>query len=101
MTIDFPSTRYQGSKRRLLGWIASHICDLPFETALDVFGGTGAVSYLFKSMGKSVTYNDVLMSNQQIGLALIENRDVKLSDDVLETILPHPPTPSPLRREGE
>ena len=54
----FPPTRYQGSKRKLLGWIWEHVRDLPFGTALDAFGGTGSVSYLFKQNGKRVTYND-------------------------------------------
>lgn len=85
MNLDFPTTRYQGSKRRLLDWIAAHVRELPFETCLDAFGGTGAVSYLFKRMGKTVTYNDVLASNHQIGLALIENRNTQLSDaDIAE-----------------
>lgn len=77
----FPTTRYQGSKRTLLPWIEAAVRDLPFETALDVFGGTGAVSHLFKRLGKCVTYNDALAFNWQIGLALIENSRITLSDD--------------------
>ena len=30
-----------------------------FHTVLDAFGGTRMVSYLFKRMGKRVTYNDL------------------------------------------
>jgi len=57
---------------------------LEFNTALDVFGGTGVVSYLFKILGKSVTYNDILRSNYTTGLALIENqRNVLLEQDIL------------------
>lgn len=72
----FPSTRYQGSKRKLLPWISESLGDIEFNTVLDAFGGTGAVSYLFKSMGKEVTYNDVLLFNSIIGQALIENDSV-------------------------
>lgn len=72
----FPSTRYQGSKAKLVDWIWGQICDLDFSTALDAFGGTGVVSYRLKQEGKSVTYNDILRFNHQFGLALIENNDI-------------------------
>jgi adenine-specific DNA methylase len=83
---QFPSTRYQGSKRRLLPWIEAAVRDLRFETALDVFGGTGAVSYGFKRLGKGVTYNDALRFNWLIGRALIENRCATLSDEDIEAV---------------
>jgi adenine-specific DNA methylase len=83
----FPSTRYQGSKRALVGWIWENVAHLPFESVLDVFGGTGAVSHLFKNAGKQVIYNDLLKFNQNIGLALIENTDQHLSDDDIHLIL--------------
>ncbi|MGH2410066.1 MAG: DNA adenine methylase [Chloroflexota bacterium] len=69
-THSFPSTRYQGSKRKLAAWIWSHIRDLPFDSALDVFGGTGSISYFLKDRGKEVTYNDNLLFNWHIGTAL-------------------------------
>lgn len=52
----FPSTRYQGSKRSLVDWIWETVHHLPFDSVLDVFGGTGAVSHMFKNAGKQVTY---------------------------------------------
>ena len=75
---QIPQTRYQGSKLKLLPWIWDHIADLSFSSALDAFGGTGSVSFLLKSKGKRVTYNDILKSNFTIGKALIENRSVTL-----------------------
>ncbi len=69
-----PSTRYQGSKAKIIPWIWNLIQDLSFDTALDAFGGTGVVSYWLKHQGKQITYNDTLAFNYQIGLALIENR---------------------------
>jgi adenine-specific DNA-methyltransferase len=83
----FPSTRYQGSKRKLIHWIWENVHALEFETVLDVFGGTGAVSHMFKNAGKRVTYNDILAFNHNIGLALIENYDQKLSEEEIELIL--------------
>ncbi len=44
----FPSTRYQGSKLKIVDWIWENIKDLEFNTALDAFGGTGCVAYLLK-----------------------------------------------------
>lgn len=83
----FPATRYQGSKRALANWIWENVCHLPFESVLDVFGGTGAVSHLFKNAGKQVTYNDYLAFNWNIGAALIENSHETLSDENIEIVL--------------
>ncbi len=74
-----PSTRYQGSKLKLLEWIWDSLRTLEFDTALDAFGGTGCVAYLLKAHGKAVTYNDYLRFNHLIGTALIENSDTTLS----------------------
>jgi len=82
----FPSTRYQGSKRKLAAEIVDHLRDLHFTTVLDAFGGTGAVAYALKEIGKHVTYNDVLNFNHQIGLALIENDEIKLADEEIESV---------------
>lgn len=78
---EFPSTRYQGSKRKILPWIHSVVKDLEFETVLDAFGGSSSVSYLFKKMNKSVTFNDNLTFNYHIGKALIENKKVLLTEE--------------------
>jgi adenine-specific DNA methylase len=75
--IPFPRTRYQGSKYKLLNWFYSIFNELKFDTVLDTFGGTGAVSHLFKKMKKQVTYNDILVSNWYIGKALVENRSIR------------------------
>lgn len=90
LSATFPTTRYQGSKRKLAGWIWSHLEALAFDSVLDVFGGTAVVSHLFKTVGKQVTYNDLLLFNQQIGLALIENDRTTLTAADMELILqPH------------
>lgn len=89
-----PSTRYQGSKLKLLDWIWRNIQEISFHTALDAFGGTGVVSYLLKDRSKQVTYNDSLRFNHLIGMALVENTNVTLSPDDLEVVLtkhPHRP----------
>lgn len=79
----FPSTRYQGSKRKLAPVIADHLLRHSFHSALDAFGGTGAIAYALKQAGKHVTYNDIMKFNHQIGLALIENDSVRLTEEDL------------------
>jgi adenine-specific DNA-methyltransferase len=76
-----PSTRYQGSKFKLLPWLWHHMGNLRFDSALDAFGGTGCVAYMLKSHNKAVTYNDNLKFNYLNGKALIENSSARLSDD--------------------
>jgi len=82
-----PTTRYQGSKRTALPWIYQHVEKLQFHSVLDAFGGTGSVSYLFKLMGKRVTFNDLLLSNYQTGIALIENNSQRLNENDVRFIL--------------
>jgi len=83
----FPQTRYQGSKSKIIDWIWSHVSKLNFSTCLDAFGGTGTVAYKFKKEGKQVIYNDILVFNYLIGLALIENDSERLSQSDIEWIL--------------
>ena len=75
----FPSTRFQGSKLKIVDWIWDAIKNLKFDSCLDAFGGTGSVGYFLKTKGKKVTYNDILKFNWYFGLALIENELVKLT----------------------
>lgn len=84
---SFPSTRFQGSKLKIVDWIWDNIKDIGFDSFLDAFGGTGSLSYLLKAKGKSVCYNDILKFNYYIGLALIENQGVVLNKDEVEFIL--------------
>lgn len=83
----FPSTRFQGSKLKIVDWIWEAIKELRFHTALDAFGGTGCVGYMLKEKGKKVTYNDILKFNWYIGMALIENDKVKLTERDIDFLL--------------
>ena len=84
---SIPSTRYQGSKAKLVNWIWECTKDFEFDTVLDIFGGTGVVAYMYKRKGKTVFYNDYLRSNYLVGLSLIENNTVRLTNDDLERLL--------------
>ncbi len=83
----FPSTRYQGSKYKILKWIGYYTKDLNFNTMLDAFGGTGCVGYMYKKNGKQIFYNDSLKFNHYVGLALIENKKTILNDEDSDFIL--------------
>lgn len=83
----FPTTRYRGSKRKLIYWLYDNVKNIEFESVLDAFGGTGTVSYLFKLMGKSVTYNDYLKFNYWIGKSFIENQKIKISCEDISQLL--------------
>lgn len=85
-SIKFPTTRYQGSKQRFVDWIWNCIKDIPFNSVLDAFGGTGSVSFRLKEEGKEVTYNDILCFNHIIGKALIENTNTILNESELEQL---------------
>lgn len=87
ITAKFPSTRYQGSKAKLVDWIWDQIKELPFDSCLDAFGGTGSVAYRMKQEGKQVTYNDLLRFNYTFGQALIENSAVTLDDQDIDWLL--------------
>ncbi len=91
-----PRTRFQGSKRKLAGWILEQVSRLGYESVLDAFGGTGSVAYAFKQQGKTVTYSDKLHFNHLIGTALIENNEVRLSDEQVQRVA----TASPKRSDN-
>ena len=82
-----PSTRYQGSKYKILEWIDYHTKELKFNSVLDAFGGTGCVGYMFKKNGKQVFYNDSLKFNYYVGLAIIENSETILNGNDIDFIL--------------
>ncbi len=81
-----PPTRYQGSKYKLLPELAQEFAKLDFHTALDAFAGTGSVAYLLKSLGKQVTANDMLLSNELSLRGLIENQRSTLTENHIENI---------------
>lgn len=84
---QYPSTRYSGSKRRLLDWIWECVKDLRFDSVLDAFGGTASVTLMFKRHGKTAHYNDVLKFNQIVGTAVIENSDITVSEKDISAVL--------------
>jgi adenine-specific DNA-methyltransferase len=82
----FPSTRYYGSKRKLLGWIYSRLGSIQFDTVLDAFGGTGSVSLLFKVMRKRVTYHDGFRFNEDVARTVLASQPALTRNDVAATL---------------
>jgi adenine-specific DNA-methyltransferase len=62
----FPTTRYQGSKRKIADPLAEAFSRLDFRSALDLFSGSGTVTLLLRHLGKTVDANDYLIFNQNI-----------------------------------
>jgi DNA adenine methylase/adenine-specific DNA-methyltransferase len=69
----YPALRYMGSKHRLLPWLAETFARVSFTSALDLFSGSGSVSYLLKTMGKRMIANDFLEFAHHLAIAAIEN----------------------------
>lgn len=83
---QFPDPQYLGAKHTHLSWIKKHI---PYnvKTAVDAFAGSQSVAFLFKQMGFKTITNDFLNFNNQIGLALIENNNEKLTPKDIDLLL--------------
>lgn len=74
--MTLPVTRYYGSKRKLVDriWEEFENRHLEFQSFLDVFGGTGIMSYNMASHGKDVIYNDIFTFNCKIAEALLASQ---------------------------
>jgi len=78
-TMKYPPTRYMGSKNKLLAEIWAVASQFEFETALDLFSGSGVVGYMLKSYGKTVVSNDYMAMSAVFAKAMIENNKITLS----------------------
>ncbi len=82
---QFPQPQYLGAKYNFLQWIYKHIPQ-NIDSALDAFGGSQSVAFLFKQLGLETYTNDFLSFNHQIGLALVQNKSEKLEDKDLDLL---------------
>jgi DNA adenine methylase len=83
----YPSTRYMGSKNKLLDEIWNIASQFEFDTATDLFSGSGIVGYMFKSQGKQVLSNDYMAMSATFTKAMIENKNKRLSRKRAEKLL--------------
>lgn len=84
---DYPLIRYMGSKYKLLDWIKDELKNISFDSVLDGFSGSGAVSYLFKTLNKTVYSNDFLHLSYTLTKATTENSNKKISKTDLKVLL--------------
>lgn len=82
-----PPTRFMGSKSRLVDYIWAVASNFEFETVLDIFSGSGVVSYAFKSQKKQVISNDYMSMCAVFSKALIENNGVTVSKEETDWLL--------------
>ncbi|ABR91627.1 DNA adenine methylase [Janthinobacterium sp. Marseille] len=85
----YPSTRFMGSKNKLLSEIWSVASQFKFDSAVDLFSGSGIVGYMLKAHGKEVISNDYMSLSSTFTKAMIENNDVILEpSEAAELLLP-------------
>ena len=83
----FPSTKFMGSKRKLIPFLFSVLDKIHYDTVLDAFSGSGCVGFEFKRKGKAVTTNDFLHYSYLLSKALIENNNFKIDKLTLDDII--------------
>ena len=85
-----PSTRRRAnraSKNKLLAEIWAVASQFDFETAIDLFSGSGVVGYMMKSHGKATVSNDYMAMAATFATAMIENNQETLSREEAEALL--------------
>ena len=75
-----PEPQYLGAKHMHLAWWTEFIPN-NLQSAIDAFAGSQSVAYLFKQIGYNTIKNDILNFNNQIGIALMENKDTSINSD--------------------
>ena len=85
----FPTTRFMGSKNKLLSQIWGIASQFEYEDVVDLFSGSGVVGYMFKSQGKSVLSNDYMSMSSTWAKAMIENSNVTLGREAALQLVDH------------
>ncbi|MCI8934023.1 MAG: Dam family site-specific DNA-(adenine-N6)-methyltransferase [Clostridiaceae bacterium] len=83
----YPPTRFMGSKSKLLPEIWSVASQFNFNTAVDLFAGSGIVGYMFKAQGKRVISNDYMAMSATFAKAMIENNSIVMPMEEAEKML--------------
>lgn len=88
--VKYPTTRFMGSKSKLLTEIWAVASQFDFDKAIDLFSGSGVVSYMLKAHGKAVVSNDYMAMSATFTKAMIENNNVTLPLEEAQGLLePH------------
>ncbi len=83
----YPPTRFMGSKQKLLQEVWSIAAQFDAEKIIDLFSGSGIVSYMFKAQGKSVLSNDYMAMAATFSKAMVENSTTTLPRSMAERLL--------------
>jgi DNA adenine methylase len=86
----FPSTRFMGSKEKLLAPLWAAISQFSPKSVLDLCSGSGVVSYMLKAQGQKVISNDYMRMATTIADATIANSHEILSQTDITKILDAP-----------
>lgn len=79
-------TNYIGSKQKLVDWIWKHTPE-DVSSVLDAFSGSAVVAYMYKTRGLRVLANDRLRYGYHAARAIVENSNVRISQDELDALL--------------
>ena len=83
----YPPTRFMGSKQKLLQEVWSIAAQFDAKSVIDLFSGSGIVSYMFKAQGKSVLSNDYMAMAATFSKAMVENSTTTLPRSIAERLL--------------
>lgn len=89
---NYPPTRFMGSKSKLLENIWDSVSKLHINTVLDLFSGSGVVSYMFKCKGMEVLSNDYMHMASTFTKAMVENNKTRLDFEDAKKLLDKPKT---------
>lgn len=78
----FPTTRYQGSKRKIIPQLYALFSELEGKKFVDLFSGSATVSLLARFMGKSVIANDYMKYNANTAQLFLnfKQNEIKISE---------------------
>lgn len=90
-TATFLPTRYFGSKRKQIVWLANELKTIRGSTAIDPFGGTGTVSAALGFLGFKVAYCDIFRFNEISARAIFKKTPLQIEKHIefLGAIRPH------------
>ena len=83
----YPPTRFMGSKQKILQEVWSIAAQFDAKKIIDLFSGSGIVSYMFKAQGKSVLSNDYMAMAATFSKAMVENSTTTLPRSMAERLL--------------
>jgi len=99
---QYPNWHYLGFKRSMVDWILRALDrgNIHYHSVLDLYGGSGIMTYCLLEHQKSVWYNDLLTSNTLMveGLLQATSKDI-ITKDNISWLFSH--TPSKMYHHAE